>query len=128
MARILLVQRDGEESRDLRRVLQDAGHAVAAASSSLSVSNLCESYGADIVIADLGRDGQESPGWIMELRLQRVDVKVIAICPSEAASLSLRDERAWDSFMTSMGVCTLSRPLDPTSLLAAVDGLAQAAL
>jgi len=126
MARILLVQQEGDECLKLLRLLQSAGHAVEAASSHHTASRLFAHNPADVVIADLGLPNQEALGFIQGLRCHYGDIHVIALCPPEEqdSAKSGLSASAWVRMSSAVGVRrALTRPLDDGSLLAAVSAL-----
>jgi DNA-binding response OmpR family regulator len=127
MAKILLVQQEGDECLQLLRLLEGAGHAVEAASSHHTARMLFDTSRADVVITDLGLPNQDGLGFIQGLRCHYGDIQVIALCPAEGnGSSDVRTPTStWARMSTAVGARrALTRPLDNSSLLAAVDALA----
>ena len=119
MARILVIDDDGQVRRALRRILERAGHTVVDVADGEAGVRVHRERPAELIITDIfmpGRDGIET---IQELRREFPGVKIIAISGGDRTqTVDLRKDAELLGASRS-----LRKPFELTELLKAVSEL-----
>jgi CheY-like chemotaxis protein len=115
MAIILIV--DDEEMERLvgKAILEPAGHELRFAKDGEAALRVCEKGEVDLLLTDLAMPGFSGLRLIKELRLEGLDLPIVAVSGWAADQLDLAQDYGAD--------VTLSKPVDPQELLAAIADL-----
>jgi CheY-like chemotaxis protein len=113
MATILIV--DDEEMERLleKTILEGAGHQLLFAADGEAALKICKERDVDVVITDLAMPGFSGLRLIKELRLEGLDVPIVAVSGWAADQLDLADEYGAD--------LTLFKPVEAEQLKGAID-------
>jgi len=119
LARILIIDDDGDVRDLYRQMLEREGHLVLDAGDGYEGVRLFQEEGADLVITDIVMPGMSGVETIMELRLISPDVKIIAISGGDhiAPEYYLKVVKNLDT------LCELKKPIHRQELLSAIESL-----
>jgi len=119
MARILVIDDDGQVRGAVRRILERAGHTVVDAADGKAGTRLYREQPTDLIITDIFMPGQDGIETIQQLGREFPGVKIIAISGGDRTrTMDLRRDAEL------LGASrTLRKPFELTELLKAVSEL-----
>jgi len=124
MARILVVDDYADFREVVRLLLERQGHEVLEAEDGIEAVQVCRNSHPDLVILDIFMPGKDGIETLWEIREQRTARRVIAVSAGRTAQWAPKNvdvseilDLAGD-FGADM---TLTKPLEPSELLSAVD-------
>ena len=111
---IILIVDDEEMERLLEKtILEGAGHQLLFAADGEAALKICKERDVDVVITDLAMPGFSGLRLIKELRLEGLDLPIVAVSGWAADQLDLADEYGAD--------LTLFKPVEAEQLKGAID-------
>ena len=119
MARIVVVEDDGQLRKVLRTMLERAGHDVDEAADGSEALNICHENPPQVVVTDIIMPGTDGIKVIQELRKDLPEVGVIAI--SGGGYIGPRDYL--HAARIAGATQTLTKPITADELIGAVDDL-----
>jgi CheY-like chemotaxis protein len=119
--RVLVVDDDRDALALVREILESAGATVIATSSAAHALEVLEEQAADVLISDIGMPGMDGFELIQRVRRMDGDKKDI---PAAALTAYARSEDRARALRSGFEM-HLSKPLDPSELVAAVGALAR---